>query len=122
MWNLSTVQCYLKTPYNHQEITLEEKNAVRPKSSKVKGAHRLPKIHKNYDHLQPFCLIIDTINTAHDGIPKYLSNLLHPLIENEFTVKDSFEAAKKIKAIPGELFDESYRFVSFDVTSLLTSL
>ena len=82
MWNLSTVQCYLNTPYYRQEITLEEKNALRPKSSQVKGAHTLPKIHKNYGHLQPFCLIINTTNTAHYGIPKYLSNSVHPLTEN----------------------------------------
>ena len=37
-------------------------------------------------------------------------------------VRDSFSAANKIKEIPKELFDEGYRFVSFDVESLFTSV
>ena len=37
-------------------------------------------------------------------------------------VKDSFTAAKKIREIPKELFDHGYRFVSFDVESLFTSV
>ena len=52
---------------------------MRPKFAQVGRAHGLPKIHKNYDHFPPFCPIIDTTNTAHYGIAKYLSNLLHPL-------------------------------------------
>ena len=63
MQNLSTIQSY--TLYDHQEITLEDTNAMRPKFAKVGQAHRLSKIHKNYDHLPPFCPIIDATNTAH---------------------------------------------------------
>ena len=37
-------------------------------------------------------------------------------------VKDSFTAAKKIREIPKELFDHGYRFASFDVESLFTSV
>ena len=37
-------------------------------------------------------------------------------------VKGSFTAAKKIREIPKELFDHGYRFVSFDVESLFTSV
>ena len=37
-------------------------------------------------------------------------------------VKDSFTAAIKIRGIPKELFDPGYRFVSFDVESLFTSV
>ena len=37
-------------------------------------------------------------------------------------VKDSFAAANKIREIPKELFDHGYRFVSFDVESLFTSI
>ena len=53
--NLSTVQSYLNTLYKRQEIALEDKNAMRPKFAQVGLAHGLPKIHKNYDHLPPFC-------------------------------------------------------------------
>ena len=37
-------------------------------------------------------------------------------------VKDRFIAANKIREIPKELFDHGYRFVSFDVESLFTSV
>ena len=94
---------------------------MRPKFGQVGRAHGLPKIQKNYDHLPRFRPIIDTTNTVHYCIAKYLSNLLRPLTENEFTVKDLFDAANKIQATPSELFDEGYRFVSFDVTSLFTN-
>ena len=53
---------------------------------------------------------------------RFLSNLLHILTENEFTVKESFDATNKIQALPSEVFDEGYRFVSFDVTSLFTNI
>ena len=39
-----------------------------------------------------------------------------------YVVKGSFTAAKKIREIPKELFDHGYRFVSFDVESLFTSV
>ena len=119
MRNLSAVHSYLNTPYNRQDITLKKRNPTRPKFAQVERALRLPKIHKNHGHSPPFCPIIDTTNTARYDIAKYLSNLLHPLTENEFPVKELFEAAKKIQALPSELFDEGYRFVSFDVTLLL---
>ena len=89
--------------------------------TQIGGAHRLQKIHKNCNHLPPFCVIINITSTAHCGIAKYLSNLLHPRTKNEFTVKNSFDAANKIQAIPNELFD-GYRFVSFDVTLLFTNV
>ena len=36
-------------------------------------------------------------------------------------MEDSFESAKPMKAIPPELFNEGYKFISFDVTSLFTN-
>ena len=41
---------------------------------------------------------------------------------NEFTSKDSFDAASAIQSIPQNLFDEGYRLVSFDVESLFTNV
>ena len=37
--NLSTAQSYLNTLYNRQEITIEDKNAIRPKFAQVGRAH-----------------------------------------------------------------------------------
>ena len=37
-------------------------------------------------------------------------------------MKDTFDAVSAIKAIPQDLFDQGYRFVSFDVQSLFTNV
>ena len=37
-----------------------------------------------------------------------------------FTVSNSFETAKKIEAIPSELFAEGFRRITFNITSLFT--
>ena len=47
---------------------------------------------------------------------------MNPLTLNDFTVKDSFDAANKIQQIPKELLDSGNRFVSFDVISLFTNV
>jgi hypothetical protein len=41
---------------------------------------------------------------------------------NVHTLKDSFEAASRIRNIPENLFRDGYRFVSFDVKSLFTNV
>ena len=58
----------------------------------------------------------------HQYVQKYLSELLNPLTSNEYTIKDSFDAATRIKSIPQQLLDQGYRFVSFDVVSLFTNV
>ena len=48
--------------------------------------------------------------------------MLQPLTHNDYNLKDSFDAVKRIRSIPHELFDEDYQFVSFDVQSLFTNV
>ena len=55
-------------------------------------------------------------------VGKYLSELFNPLTCNKYTIKDSFDAVTRLKNIPQELFDQCYRFISFDVVSLFTSV
>ena len=105
---LTTVQNYLKTLCKRSEITEFEKKAMRPKFTQIGRAHGLPKTHKLFEHLPKF--------------RKFLSNILNPLKENQYVVKDSFTAVNKIREILKELFDHGYRFVSFDVESLFTSV
>ena len=119
--DLSTVQSYLKTLCNRQEITLEGKTAMTPKFAQVGGAHGLPKIHKNYNHLPTFHPIIDKTYTVNYDIAKFLSSLLNALTENEFTITDSFKAASRIQTISSSLFDEDYKFISCDFWSLFTN-
>ena len=66
--------------------------------------------------------IIDTTGSPYYGVGQYLSSLLQPLTMNEYTVRDSFEAAEKIRGIPSEFFDQDYVFISFDVESLFTNV
>ena len=103
--NLSTVQTYLNTLHKRNEITLEDKNLMQPKFAQIGRAHGLPKIHKDYQDVPSFRLIVDTTSTPHYGIAKFLSSLLNPLAINNHSVKDSFEAAKRIQAIPPELLN-----------------
>ena len=80
------------------------------------------KIHKAFDRLPKFRPIIDTTGTTHFSVGKFISELLQPLTQNEYTLKDTFDAANRIKAISPALFAEGYTFVSFDVESLFTNV
>ena len=119
---LSTVQTYLNTLHKRSEITLEEKNLMRSKFARIGRAHGLPKIHKDYQDMPSFRPIVNKTNTPHDGIAKYLSSLVNPLTINNDSVEDFFEVAKCVKVIPPELFNERYKFISFDVTLLFTNV
>ena len=107
---------------NRKEIDESDFKNIRPKHAKPGRAHGLPKIHKQFQHLPPFRPIVDTTGSTHYGVGKYLSSLLNPLTTNQYTVKDSFDAAQRIKAIPKHLFENGSMFVSFDVTSLFTNV
>ena len=119
---VNTIQTYVNRIFKRNEITEEEKKQMRPTGGNRARARGLPKIHKDYDSLPKFRPIIDTIGTPYHGIGKFLKNLLNPLTQNEYTVKDSFEAVNKIRNIPPELFEQGYSYVSFDVESLFTSV
>ena len=111
-----------KTLYKRGEITEDEKKLMRPKFGQIGRAHGLPKIHKQFNNIPSFRPIVDTTNTLHYNVGKYLANLLNPLTQNDFVVKDSFEAVNKIHNIPPELFICGYRYYSFDVTSIFTNV
>ena len=119
---LTSLQRYLKTLVTRKEIDDSDFKAMRPKNAKPARAHGLPKIHKTYDRLPKFRPIIDTTGTTHYSVGKYLTNLLNPLTTNNYTLKDSFDAAERIKQIPNEHLENGYVFVSFDVTSLFTNV
>ena len=95
---------------------------MRPKAVQAGKAHGLPKTHYKYTDLTSFQPIIDTRNTSHYGVGKFLMCLLNPLTQNVHSVKDSFEAVDHICSIPTEFFDEGYRYFSFDVTLLFTNV
>ena len=70
---LVTLQNYLRTIYNRNEITKIDYDNMRPVSTKPARAHGLPKIHKTFDDLPPFRPIIDTTGTAYQPVAKFLT-------------------------------------------------
>ena len=95
---------------------------MRTISAQLGRAHGLPKIHNVFANIPKFRPIIDTTNTPYYKIVQYLSSLLQPLTINKYTLKDSFDAANKIKSVPSEVFEDRYQFVSFGVEALFTTV
>ena len=71
--------------------------------------------------LLKFKPIVDTSTCYYNG-GSYLNELLNPHTQNEFIIRDSFDAANKIKLILPEVFDDRYIFASFDVESLFMNV
>ena len=65
---------------------------------------------------------VDTTSTCYYNVGSYLTELLNPLTQNEFIIRDSFDAANKIKSVPQEAFDDGYIFGSFDIESQLMNV
>ena len=72
---------------------------IRPKNAKPARAHGLPKTHKEFSNIPKFRPIIDTIETTNCLVGKHLTILLNPLTINEYSLKDSFDAANRIKLV-----------------------
>ena len=119
---LNSPERYLRTINKRNEIDDSTYEHIRPQSTRPARAHGLPKTHKSFDVLPPFRPIIDTTGTAYQPLAKYLSALLSPLAQNEFSLKDSFDAVTRIHNIPPQLVVQGYRYVSFDVKSLFTNI
>ena len=92
------------------------------KFDQIASAHGLPKIRISYDTLPSFRSIVDTTNTPHYGIGKYLSSLINPLTHNDYSVKDTFEAVSQIYSILAELFERGSQYYSLDDVSLFTNV
>ena len=64
-----------------------------------------------------FCPILSAIGTPTYKIAKFYGQLLKPLTNNEYTIKDSFSFAKEVFQ-----FDASLFIVSFDIKSLFSNI
>ena len=82
----------------------------------------MPKICGEYSNIPKFRPTVEATGMLHYSAEKFLTNLLNPLSMSESTLKDSFDAVRKIKNIPPHLFDEGYNHVSFNVESLFTNV
>ena len=104
------------------EISESEVKEICPKFAHIGRTNALPKTHKKFTNIPPFRPIIDTSNTPHYKMGKFLANMLISLTQNSHSVKDSFETASRIQNIPNTLFQQGYVSVSFDVVSLFTNV
>ena len=76
----------------------------------------LPKIHKDGASIRP---IISAVNTYNYELAKYLNEILKPLVNNEFTINDTYEFVNKANTL--NVHVNKY-MVSFDVESLFTNV
>ena len=108
---------------NRHELNDEVFKKIRPQNAKLARGHGLPKVHKTFNSIPSFRPIIDTTGTTHCLVRKYLSELLNPLTQNMYTVKDSFDAANEINQILPDVHNsDEYVFVSLDVVLLFTNV
>ena len=120
---LSTLQSYLQKLYNRNEISEEICHEIRPKNAKVARVHRLPKFHKLFERVPGFRPVIDTIGSTHYNVGKYITKLLNPLTQNEYSLKDTDDASERIKKTPKELIrNEEHTLISLDAASLFTNV
>ena len=91
-----------------------------PSPRKFYGTAKLHKVPNNstVEHL-PLRPIISNIRTATYDLAKYLAQLLKPLSELQYTIKNSKTFTKRLKKIR---IPREYKMVSFDVVSLFTNV
>ena len=119
----TSIQNFLRTLKKRGEINEEEFKTMFPDNAKIGRAHGTAKVHKDFARIPPLRPIVDTIGSTHYGVGKFITKLLNPLTQNDYSLKDSFEAAHRIRNdIPDSLYDEGYVLVSFDVKSLFTNV
>ena len=120
---LKSLQTFLRSLKKRGEIDETEFKTMFPDNAKIGRAHGTAKVHKDFDRIPPLRPIVDTIGSTHYGVGKFITRLLNPLTQNDYSLKDSFETAERIRAnIPDALYDEGYVLVSFDVKSLFTNV
>ena len=111
----------MKTNFVRGQISKAEFYQMRSKNVKLVRVHVLPKTHKAFTNIPKFRSVINTTGSSHYLVWKYLTQLLYPLTNNEFSLKDSFEVVNRIQDIPSSFFVNGYQYVPFDVEVLFTN-
>ena len=76
----------------------------------------LPKIHKNGVPVRP---IISAIKTYNYNLAKYLDEILKPLINSPYIIKDTFDFVNRVSKLANK---NGEVMVSFDIVSLFTNI
>ena len=87
----------LKSLEDQGEISEKEKKDLYPSGSQPGVLYGLAKIHKALeDGIPSFRPILSTVGTPTHKLAKFCDELLKPLTNNEYTIKDSFSFAKEV--------------------------
>lgn len=102
---LGSIQRFLRKLLSNGELSEETYKSIVQRMRNQLVLMVCPKFTKHLNTFK-FRPIIDTTGSAYYSVGKYLFELLCPLTNNEFTLKDSFDTANKIRNIPPELFND----------------
>jgi len=89
---------------------------ITPSGSRAGVMYGLPKIHKENIPVRP---IISAIGTYNYKTAKYLVEILTPLVDHKYILKDTSEFVYKISTIDPK--KDKY-LISYDVVSLFTNI
>ena len=112
------IKCLLKSLEDQGEISEKDRNDLYPSSSKPSVLYGLAKIHKELEDGTPsFHPILSAIGKPTFNLAKFCNQLLKPLTNNDYTIKDSFSFPKEVLD-----FDTSCFMASFHIKSLFTNI
>ena len=98
------------------KITTDVYKRILPSGSRAGIMYGLPKIHKKGVPLRP---IISAIKTYNYNLAKYLDEILKPLINSPYIIKDTFDFVNKVSHLAS---NSGEHMVSFDIVSLFTNI
>ena len=107
-----------KTKNIRREHRIEKEvyDKILPCGSRAGVLYGLPKIHKVGTPIRP---IISAVKTYNYELAKYLDQILKPVVNSEYMLKDTFDFVNKVSNL--NVDSDSY-LVSFDVESLFTNV
>ena len=97
-------------------ISKEVRDQLSTDGPRAGVLYGLPKVHKDDTPLRP---IISAVGTYNFNLAKYLDQILKPLVDQEYMLKDTFDFVNKITNINP---DQDKYMASFDVESLFTNI
>ena len=97
-------------------MTDEVYHRIVPSGSRAGVLYGLPKIHKPDVPVRP---IISAVGTYNYKLAKYLVEILSPLIDDKYILKDTFDFVNKVSNLDPST--DKYMF-SYDVVSLFTNI
>ena len=113
--NQDRVYRFVEELFKKKIVGEVERSNLKNSGSRLGILYGSPKVHKKDLPLRP---ILSTTNSYNYSLSKLLVNMLKPLCNGAYTVKDSFSFAHEIQNFP----NNDYVMASFDVVSLFTNI